>query len=313
MLNFNELSTDGTDLERLTREIFVREGFEVHWTGKGPDGGRDLIVVERADGPLGSFERTWLVQCKHFAQSGKSVGKDEANSIIVDCARVKADGYLLVCTTALTSGLITAFKELMENQGLKIHYWDEIRLEERLMKPCNFPLINQFFPQSSKMVGWQIQPTYYPSLWTAQYKSAFLYLSTRLSIQFKSVRYITQAYNEIYKFQKISKLDMKSVQLRAIYFDDKYTNYLVFLDIIFDKEKEPENPFSKEATELKEHIQTTLSEEILPYILTTDEGAVNVQWDVKIYYEKLHSDGFDPHAKEYYDPYINNFKYGYWR
>ncbi|MGE7023347.1 restriction endonuclease [Solibacillus cecembensis] len=312
-MNFNELSIDGTDLERLTREIFVREGFEVHWTGKGTDGGRDLIVVERTEGPLSSFERTWLVQCKHFAQSGKSVGKNEANSIIMDCERVKADGYLLVCTTALTSGLVTAYKELEESRVLKIRYWDEIRLEERLMKPCNFPLISQFFPQSSKNVGWKIQPTYYPSLWTAQYRNAFLYLSTRLSIHFKSFIYLTQAYDEIYKFQKKSKLNMKSVQLRAIYFDDKYTNYLVFLDIIFDKENEPENPFNTETIDLKKHIETTLSEEILPYILTTDEGAVNVQWDVKIYYEKLFSDGFDPHAKEYYDPYINNFKYGYGR
>lgn len=71
MLNFRELSKDGTDLERLVREIFVREGYETHWTEKGPDGGRDLLVVEKVQGPLSKFERTWLVQCKHNAHSGK--------------------------------------------------------------------------------------------------------------------------------------------------------------------------------------------------------------------------------------------------
>lgn len=211
MLNFNELSNDGTDLERLVRELFVREGFEVHWTGKGPDGGRDLIIIERTQGQLSGFERRWLVQCKHFAQSGKSVGKDEANSIVTDCARVKATGYLLVCTTALTSGLITAFQELNENMNLEIQYWDEVKLEERLMKPCNFTLINQFFPISSNNVGWQIQPTFYPSLWTAQYKNAFLYLSTRLGIHFKSVKYLTQAYDELYRFKKESELDISNI------------------------------------------------------------------------------------------------------
>nr|WGD83592.1 restriction endonuclease [Bacillus subtilis] len=58
MLDFKELSQDGTDLERLVREIFVREGYEVHWTGKGSDGGRDLIVTEKVQGPLSKFERT---------------------------------------------------------------------------------------------------------------------------------------------------------------------------------------------------------------------------------------------------------------
>lgn len=92
-------------------------------------------------GYLEKFERTWLVQCKHFAHSVRSVGKVEANSIIVDCERIKAKGYLLVCTTALT-----AHKELMGNQELTIQYWDEVRLEERLMKRSNFSLIEEFFP-----------------------------------------------------------------------------------------------------------------------------------------------------------------------
>jgi HJR/Mrr/RecB family endonuclease len=38
---------DGTDLERLVREIFVREDYEVHWTGKESDGGSNLILNEK--------------------------------------------------------------------------------------------------------------------------------------------------------------------------------------------------------------------------------------------------------------------------
>lgn len=78
--------------------VLIKEGFEVYWTGKGPDGGRDLMLVEKAMGYLEKFERTWLVQFKHFAHSVRSVGKVEANSIIVDCERIKAKGYLLVST-----------------------------------------------------------------------------------------------------------------------------------------------------------------------------------------------------------------------
>ncbi|MED4014458.1 restriction endonuclease [Sutcliffiella cohnii] len=115
MLDFKELSMDGTDLERLVREIFVREGYETHWTGKGPDGGRDLLVIEKVQGPLSNFERTWLVQCKHKAYSGKSVGREESQSLVTDCKSAKADGYLLVCTTPLTTGLLTTYKELQSN------------------------------------------------------------------------------------------------------------------------------------------------------------------------------------------------------
>ncbi|WP_449598478.1 restriction endonuclease [Niallia sp. Marseille-Q9988] len=45
------MSVDGTDLECLVRGIFVREGYETLWTGKGPDGGRDLLIVEKVQEP----------------------------------------------------------------------------------------------------------------------------------------------------------------------------------------------------------------------------------------------------------------------
>lgn len=139
MLDFRELPEDGTDLERLVREIFIREGYETHWTGKGADGGRDLVVVEKVSGPLSDFSRTWLVQCKHKAHSGKSVGKDEANSIITDCRRIKATGYLLVCTTQPSSGLINAYQELEESEQLVIKYWDSVTLENIFFKnPVTF-------------------------------------------------------------------------------------------------------------------------------------------------------------------------------
>jgi len=74
MLDFTELPADSVRFEQLIREILVRSGFEVHWTGTGPDGGRDLAAIERALGPLAQFERRWLVNCKHYAGSGRSVG-----------------------------------------------------------------------------------------------------------------------------------------------------------------------------------------------------------------------------------------------
>lgn len=316
MLDFKELSIDGTDLERLVREIFVREGYETHWTGKGPDGGRDLIVIERLQGPLSSTERTWLIQCKHKAHGGNAIGVKEADSLVADCMSAKAHGYLMVCTTALSAGLIQRYREMQANSalGIVIDYWDEVKLEDRLLKPCNFSLINQFFPRSSNSVGWKIHNTHYPSFWTAHYKKAFLYLSSRLSVHFNTVTYISKIYDDVeatYKKLK-SKVKGMDLQLRAIYYDDKYTNYLAFVDFIADKKTAPDNPF--ELLDLKENIKDVI-EDLLPSMISLDDGGgLSISWDIKIYFERGYGDdGFDPHAKEYYTPYINNFKGGYGR
>lgn len=305
---------DGTDLERLVREIFVREGYETHWTGKGPDGGRDLLVIEKVQGPLSNFERTWLVQCKHKAYSGKSVGREESQSLVTDCKSAKADGYLLVCTTPLTTGLLTTYKELQSNWNIVIDYWDDVKLEDRLLKPCNFSLINQFFPQSSNNVGWKIYNTHFPSFWTAHYKRGFLYLSSRLSMHFKTVTYISEIYDylqEVYQELdlEVNKIDL---QLRAIYYDDKYTNYLAFVDFLGDIKDAPENPF--ELKELKDEIETAFRDDLLPYMVEVDGGGASLTWDVKAYFVQGYgNDGYDPHGKEYYTPYINNFRHGYSR
>lgn len=315
MLDFKELSKDGTDLERLVREIFVREGYETHWTGKGPDGGRDLLVVERVQGPLSKFERTWLVQCKHKAHSGNSIGREEANSLVTDCKSAKAGGYLMVCTTALTSGLITTYKELQADGDLVIDYWDEVKLEDKLLKPCNFSLIDLFFSKSSNKVGWNINNTYYPSFWTAHYKRAFLYLSSRLSMYFNTVRYISKIYDYVQDVFNELDLGVKGIdlQLRAIYFDDKYTNYLAYVDFLADEKDAPDNPF--ELSDLTKKIEATFRDSLLPYMIELNEGGgISLTWDVKAYFVRgYHYDGFDPHDKDFYTPYIDNFKQGYGR
>ncbi|MDA2519989.1 restriction endonuclease [Bacillus cereus] len=312
MLEFKELSIDGTDLERLVREIFVREGFETHWTGKGADGGRDLLVKEQVKGPLSNFERLWLVQCKHKAHSGKAVGKDEANSLITDCRRVGATGYLMICTTALTSGLIQAYKELENTEdNLVIDYWDEVRLEDKLLKPCNFSLIDQFFPNSSNQVGWKIYNTDSPSFWAANYKRAFLYLSSRLAMNFSTSSYIAKIYDYIQEFSRKNELDMESIdlQLRGIYYDDKYTAYMAFIDCIVDKHIAPDDPF--ELSEIKKDIKAIENE--LPDFIDVKGGYITLNWDVKVYFENKYSDAYSPHAKEFYMPYMNNFKSGFRR
>jgi len=46
MLDFRELPKDGQDFELLIRELLFRIGVRPFWSGRGPDGGRDLLCDE---------------------------------------------------------------------------------------------------------------------------------------------------------------------------------------------------------------------------------------------------------------------------
>lgn len=74
MINFKELSSSGDEFELLVRELLYNKGLEVYWSGKGPDGGKDLLCIERNNSCFKTSTKKWLVQCKHNANSGKAVG-----------------------------------------------------------------------------------------------------------------------------------------------------------------------------------------------------------------------------------------------
>jgi len=107
MLDFTELPEDGIKFEQLIRELLVLEEFETHWTGVGLDGGRDLVITEKLVGELSEYKRKWLVSCKHSANAGKSIGREQLGNIAGDCSAISAEGFILVCSTQPTANLVT--------------------------------------------------------------------------------------------------------------------------------------------------------------------------------------------------------------
>jgi len=106
MLDFSEISTDGTQFELLLREILFSLNYHVVWSGVGADGGRDLLVREERSRQAGRRSFTWLVQCKHFATSGRSVGVRDIDNVLDSCSQHSADGYLLVSSTYVSSAVV---------------------------------------------------------------------------------------------------------------------------------------------------------------------------------------------------------------
>ena len=120
MLDFTELNVDGQDFELLIREMLFRKGLTIYWSGKGPDGGRDLICVERRDSCFFPDEKRWLIQCKHNAHSGKAVGISDLDEIVDSCQQHNCKGYLLVCSTYPSSAVVNRLQSITDNQTILV-------------------------------------------------------------------------------------------------------------------------------------------------------------------------------------------------
>lgn len=188
MIDFKELPADGIKFEQLIRELLFRSGFEVHWTGVGPDGGQDLIFIETSKGHLAPFKRKWLVSCKHNAHAGQSVGVDEITDINDKCVAVDADAFLLVCSTQPSSAVVRRLEEIEQRGNLLARYWDGIEIENRLNTPSTLSLIYLFFEEFAKSIEWKIYNTKSPSFWAGNFKDYFIYLSCRLTSAFPNLK-----------------------------------------------------------------------------------------------------------------------------
>jgi hypothetical protein len=97
------------DLERVLREVFEKIGFVTRLTRSGKDGGFDL---ELHYSDL-SGNRTFLVEVKHWAGSGKKPGRTALKSLIDVIARA-ADGTtgLLLSSTGFTADVMNGRAEV---------------------------------------------------------------------------------------------------------------------------------------------------------------------------------------------------------
>jgi hypothetical protein len=87
---------EGQDAWALfTREFFAALHIDIEeGPDRGPDSGRDLVIAEVRKGVLGSGRHRWLISCKHFAPSKKSVSIRDEPDILGRVRRFKADGFI---------------------------------------------------------------------------------------------------------------------------------------------------------------------------------------------------------------------------
>ena len=304
MIDFTELPEDGTAFEQLIRELLVIADLSPQWTGKGQDQGRDLIAEEEATGPLGRFRRRWLVQCKHNAHSARSVSRDEIGSVIDDCAQASAAGYLLACSTHPSSSTVQKLDEISRDRSgrLVTAVWDSVEIEKRLSEPRGFALAHIFFPQSMLKTPWKIYNMGSPSKWAAHYREYFIYLNSRISTHFPSISEVEEIIRRLEQIQPKGEAEL--VRPRAIYFDDKHEQFVVFADYLVPRQAEP-SLSPRDFDRILQDGSGLRSDNTAEWYMT--------YWDIKLARTNPWSDRYEVDDSGYYDPYLRNFEVGTFR
>lgn len=157
-LEFEELSDDADKFEDLVADYFREiqkdkilgisvKDIEILQSGKGADGGRDILIIFQLTDSVISFERKWVVQCKFYKDNVSKSHLSDVNipSLIHEYG---ADGYLLVCRKGVNSSLTNMFENLRKNCrfGYSYEVWKGNELKRRI-RDMGESLIQRYFPE----------------------------------------------------------------------------------------------------------------------------------------------------------------------
>jgi Restriction endonuclease len=148
-IDFTEIET-GERWELFAAEFLTTMGFSIDsQVGRGPDGGKDLIVSEDLPGKLARYPFRWLVSCKHFARAGNSVGVDDEKNILERVNAFHSEGFLAFYSTLPSSALATRLEQLVKAGSLKsARCLNFTEIEQILISKGLADLIHRYFPAS---------------------------------------------------------------------------------------------------------------------------------------------------------------------
>lgn len=150
--DFNKITSE--ELEFLAEDILRKKGYNLRSrASRGPDGGRDIIASREFTDEMGvAHSEIYLVECKHFSRSRRSVREKDIGNFSSKIAIHGANRYLIVCTTRL-SGTVRRQLEAVSNDnfnGIKCHAWCQNDLEDFLQR---YPDLKE------RYLGQETQPT----------------------------------------------------------------------------------------------------------------------------------------------------------
>jgi hypothetical protein len=289
VLDFTELSEDGNEFELLTREMLSYRGLNPRWSGKGSDGGRDLLVDEVGTDLFGSQHRTWLVSCKQKADGVTAVRLSELDGLVEACKQLGATGFLLVCSSYPSSGAARRLEELAASGTLHTHYWDGVTIERLLFTPRGWPTAQRFFPRSGNRDGWQLWATTLPNRYVVNARGFYFQLAGRIGGS-----WVDGALDGVREaLEEISRIPLgagEELRPRAVWYDDKNGAYVWYLDMLV--------PMGQEPSVSVEEVGELLGPSDVPF----NDGQI-YSWDVAVRPVDRGSDRYDPDAASFYEPF----------
>jgi hypothetical protein len=157
LIDFKEIPpanlSDGNQdaFELFARDFLDLLGYDViSEPNRGPDGGRDFAVLETRRGIGGVSNVKWLVSCKHFASTGRSVGLSDESDILERVSQHGCDCFIGVYSTIASAGLIQRLEGIVRSQkAFEFQLFDHEKLATRLLtSPELQVLIAKYFPNS---------------------------------------------------------------------------------------------------------------------------------------------------------------------
>lgn len=156
ILDFKEIPIANTGkgdqdtFELFARDFFHALGFEIEENpSRGADGGKDIIVIEPLEGKIKSTKRRWIVSCKHYAHSKKSVSDKDEIDILGRTRKFKAQGFIAFYSRIPSSGLMDTFRR--HEEEINIEIWDNEKIENALITEESLQIVFQrYFPKSYK-------------------------------------------------------------------------------------------------------------------------------------------------------------------
>lgn len=155
MINFSEIPHDSDLWELFARDFLTETGFHIESPpDRGADLGKDMLVSEEISGRVYKGRFRWLVSCKHFSQSGRSVNEtDDERNILERLGSFKASGFIGFYSTLASAGLNTRLRQLREEGKIgDYRIFDHKLIENYLLTVGYSGLMIRYFPDSYKEV-----------------------------------------------------------------------------------------------------------------------------------------------------------------
>lgn len=144
------------DWEFFAADFLSSIGFLVEKPpARGADGGKDLIVSDNG--------QRFIVSCKHFIHSNKSVTPDDEQSISDRVFQHQVDGFIGFYSTIISSGLQDRLDGL-KNKNIPYYIYDKDKISNYLPKMNAWILQKYGSPTFGKTFYWNVHLSQYQPL-----------------------------------------------------------------------------------------------------------------------------------------------------